>query len=67
MDSIKDTSGLQLKPQGLALSVSQVTEQTLRREFKTSGGQCTPLQIALRFKQQLNDPDYGSENRVGTK
>eukprot|EP00041_Stephanoeca_diplocostata_P019606 m.425831 g.425831 ORF g.425831 m.425831 type:complete len:882 (+) comp21348_c0_seq3:166-2811(+) len=42
----------------------QVTEQTLRREFQTSGGQCTPLQIALRFKQQLNDPDYGSENRV---
>eukprot|EP00039_Didymoeca_costata_P029604 m.25436 g.25436 ORF g.25436 m.25436 type:complete len:543 (+) comp7706_c0_seq1:120-1748(+) len=42
----------------------RVTEQTLRREFKTAGGECTPLQIADRFKTQLSDPEYGLENRV---
>ena len=42
----------------------RVTEQTLRKEFRSSGGECTPTQIAERFKDQLNDPTYGLENRV---
>lgn len=42
----------------------RVTEQTLRKEFRSSGGECTPIQIADRFKDQLNDPSYGLENRV---
>jgi hypothetical protein len=42
----------------------RVTEKTLRSEFTKAGGRVTPTQIAERFKQSLNDREYGPENRV---